>query len=136
MAKFIFKKKLTFLFFTACLLTILLIPQIILAGSGVETIKDSLKVTAQKADIEIDRTDLPTMVGSAVNYGFLVLGTIFLGILMFGGFRWMTAGGNEEKVKTGKEFLVNGINGIIVIFLAYALVYVILSALKAAATVE
>ena len=44
----------------------------------------------------------------------------------------MIAGGNEENVGQAKKWIMNGVNGMIVIFLAYALVYVVLLALKGA----
>ena len=46
----------------------------------------------------------------------------------------MTAGGNEEKVKQAKGFIINGVNGMIVIFLSYALVYLVITALRGAVT--
>ena len=72
------------------------------------------------------------MLGRVINYLFGALGIVFLIVLLFGGLRWMTAGGSEEKVKQGKEFVIGGVNGLIVIFLAYAFIYTVLQALKAA----
>jgi hypothetical protein len=38
-----------------------------------------------------------------------------------GGFIWMTAGGNEEKVGKAKKMLVAGIIGLIIVVAAYAI---------------
>jgi len=131
MAKIIFKKFASFISII-CLLTILILPQIVLATpSGVDVVTGSLEKTAELAELGPQPTDLSSLIGTVINYLFGLLGVIFLLVVLFGGLRWMTAGGNEEKVKKGKELANWGINGIIVIFLAYALVYVVLAALKA-----
>jgi len=101
-------------------------------ASGVSAVNAGLQATAGKAGLVTAKTDLPTIIGTAINYLFGVVGVIFLTITLVGGFLWMTAGGSEEKVGKAKAFIVNGINGMIVIFLAYALVYTMLFALKSA----
>jgi len=112
---------------------ILFLPLLAQAKTGVGQIKEGLDLSAgteKGAGLPTDK-DLPAKLGKTINYSFGILGTIFLGITLLGGFRWMTAGGNEEKVGKGKGMLLGGVNGIILIFLAYALVYVFLAALTA-----
>lgn len=126
--------KKSFLILIFCFLIVLLLPQTSSAIGGAEAVKKGLDITAGTAGISTGETDLSVMVGRAVNYLFGVIGVIFLTVILIGGFFWMTAGGNEENIKKAKAFVINGINGMIVIFLAYALVYLILNALKAATT--
>ncbi len=57
--------------------------------------------------------------------GFLAL--IFLIIIIIGGFEWMTAGGNEEKVKKAKSRISNGIIGVVIILSAYAIADFVIS---------
>ena len=104
------------------------------AAGGIEDVKGGLDLTASTAGISTEETDLPKILGKFINYLFGIVAVIFLTITLAGGYIWMTAGGNEENVKKAKSFIINGINGMIVIFLAYALVYVILFALNAAIT--
>jgi hypothetical protein len=47
------------------------------------------------------------------------LGVIAIVIILWGGFRWMTAGGNEEKVGEAKKIITAGIIGMVIIFCAY-----------------
>jgi len=100
-----------------------------------ETLNQGLQVTGAAGNLTAETgaaaeaTDLPTLLGRTVNVLFGVLGAIFLTVVLIGGYMWMTAGGSEEKVMKAKGFIINGINGMIVIFLAYALTYVILYAL-------
>jgi len=133
-------KKSRILILTICLLTILFSPQIAVGQEteSIEKIKESLNVTlgiddASEEITEITgNTDLTISLGRAMNSFFAILGVIFFIVVVFGGLRWMTAGGNEEKLATGKKFVVGGVEGMIVIFLSYAFIYLILTALGAA----
>jgi len=49
------------------------------------------------------------------------LGIIAIVIILYGGFTWMTAAGNEEKVGKAKQIITAGIIGLVIIFIAYAL---------------
>lgn len=128
-----FKKSILISILSAMFVAVLFLPNYVSAtDSGVSSAKDGLKVTATAGGITTTETDLATMIGKTLNYFFGVLGVVFLTVILIGGYQWMTAGGNEEKVGKAKGWVVNGINGMIVIFLAYALVYTILAALKGA----
>jgi len=58
-----------------------------------------------------------------------ILGAIALLVFIYGGFRWLTAAGNDKNIAAGKETLVWATIGIIVIFLAYIMVGFILQSL-------
>lgn len=73
--------------------------------------------------------DINAVIGRIINGAFALLGAVFLLIVITGGLLWMMAGGAEEKVKRAKGFIINGINGLVVIFFSYGLVYIILSGL-------
>ncbi len=88
-------------------------------------------------------TDLENMTGydanepdlkqTAVNIINLVLG--FLGliavvIILIGGFKWMTAGGNEEKVGEAKKLLIAGLIGLVIILLAWGIATWVLSTMQ------
>jgi len=49
------------------------------------------------------------------------LGIIAILIILWGGFRWMTAGGNEEKIGEAKKIITAGIIGLVIIFISYAI---------------
>ena len=72
---------------------------------------------------------LPTIVINLINLvlGFLAL--IAIVIVLIGGFEWMTAGGNDDKVKTAQNRLKYGLIGLVIIFVAYGLVTFVLKTL-------
>lgn len=56
-----------------------------------------------------------------INVGLSLLGIVALGIVLYGGFVYMTSGGSEEKVATAKKILVNGTIGLVIILSAWAI---------------
>lgn len=49
------------------------------------------------------------------------LGIIIVLIILYAGFTWMTAGGDPEKVKTAKQWMINGIIGLVIVAAAWAI---------------
>jgi heme/copper-type cytochrome/quinol oxidase subunit 2 len=62
-----------------------------------------------------------------------LLGIIFVVLLIFAGFQWMTAEGNEEKVEKSKATITRAIIGLAIIIAAYAITYFVFNALNTAA---
>jgi amino acid transporter len=56
-----------------------------------------------------------------------LLGIIFIIIIIVGGFRWMTAGGEEEKVRKSKTMMTRAVIGLIIVLCAYAITYFVFS---------
>jgi len=67
-------------------------------------------------------TDLRLTIANIIRTAFGLLGIVALVITLYGGFVFMTAGGEEEKVSTAKKILTNGIIGLVLIMSAYAIV--------------
>jgi len=56
-----------------------------------------------------------------------LLGIIFLVLIIYAGYNWMTAGGDEEKVTKAKETLQRAVIGLIIITAAYSITYFVFS---------
>lgn len=50
-----------------------------------------------------------------------MIGVVFLGFIIYGGFTWMTADGNEDKIKAATKTIMNSIFGLIITLAAYVL---------------
>ena len=73
-------------------------------------------------DVPTTNSDLPGIVVNIINIVLGLLALIAVVIVLIGGFEWMTAGGNEDKVATAKKRLIYGLIGLAIIFLAYGIV--------------
>ncbi len=71
------------------------------------------------------------MIGGIVNVIMGLLGVVAVLIILYGGFMWMTAAGNEEKVTKAKKLIIAGIIGLVVIFAAFAIAQFVIGSLAA-----
>ena len=78
--------------------------------------------------------DLNETIGSIIRAALGFLGVIAVVIILFGGFKWMTAGGNEEKVGEAKKLIIAGIIGLAIILSAYAIASFVIDQLVTATT--
>jgi len=56
------------------------------------------------------------------------LGVFFLALMIYGGFVWMTARGEETRYQKAKDILIQALIGLIIISAAYAISYFIIKA--------
>lgn len=64
---------------------------------------------------------LALIVVSVIKVFLGVLGIIFLILIITAGFRWMTAGGNEENIKKASAQIRNACIGLLIILASYAI---------------
>ena len=60
-------------------------------------------------------------IGIIISYMLAFLGVIFLVLVIYSGFQWLTAGGNEDKVKQARSRITNAVFGLIIILAAFAI---------------
>ena len=60
------------------------------------------------------------------------LGVIAVVIVVYGGFMYMTAGGNDERVKKAKKTITNGLIGLVIVLMSFAIAQFIVSRLVGA----
>ena len=72
------------------------------------------------------------IVARVINVSLSVLGILSVAIIVFAGFKWMTAGGNEEQAKSARNILVAAVIGLIIILSAFSLSQFILSKINEA----
>jgi len=75
----------------------------------------------------LGQSDLKSTIGNLINVFLGFLGIIAVLIVLMGGFKWMTAGGNDDKVSEAKRLLVAGVIGLAIILSAYAITSFVLS---------
>jgi len=67
--------------------------------------------------------NLSSIVQTVISALLGLLGIIFLVLIIYAGFNWMTAQGDEEKVTTAKDTLTRAIIGLVIITMAYAITF-------------
>ena len=91
------------------------------AVTSVPTINSASLGIGYGAYTGLGSRDIRSTVASIINVALGLLGIVAVVIILIGGFTWMTAGGNDEKVATAKKWIFSGLIGLIIILSAYAL---------------
>ena len=66
-------------------------------------------------------TNIPTTIGKVVGAGLAFVGIIFFVLMIYGGFTWMMARGDEQQVAKAKELIYAAVIGLIIVLAAYAI---------------
>lgn len=75
------------------------------------------------------KSNIYQTVGQIIRIILSLLGIVAIVLVIYGGFKWMTAGGSEEKVEEAKKILLSGAIGMVIILSAYALSSFVLGSL-------
>ncbi len=70
-------------------------------------------------------TSVPQIFKTIINWALGIAFGVAVIFLIVGGFRYITAGGNEESVEKGKSSVINALIGIVIIVLSYVIVNVV-----------
>ena len=66
-------------------------------------------------------TDLKTIIVNIIKVALGFLGLLAVIFILYGGFVWMTAGGNQDKIVKARKILINAAIGLLIILSSYAL---------------
>ena len=89
-----------------------------------EKVKDTTKKMIMEFannNTDTSKSDINVMIGQIITTALSFVGVIFLILMIYGGFLWMTAAGNDEKISKAKNIFRDGIIGIIVVLAAGAI---------------
>lgn len=77
----------------------------------------------------IGSDSIPALIGRVITAVLGVVGSLALLMVIYGGFTWMLAAGNSEKIKKGRDIIVWAMLGLVVIFTSYALVRFVITSI-------
>lgn len=111
-----------------------LAPRLALAQDNVEEgdVFGTKEIGDPKSGIALGKSSLQKTVVRLINVALSLLGIIAVVIVLIGGFKWMTAGGNDEKVAEARKLIFAGIVGMAIILSAWAIARFVLSNLASA----
>ncbi len=90
--------------------------------------QSGLKATANNAGYDINSTTTAeSIVSQVIAFVLAFLGVIFLALMIYGGILWMTAAGNEERVKKARKIMFNGLIGLVAVIAAYLIAYFVIN---------
>lgn len=78
----------------------------------------------------LSSSDLPTVIGSIISVFLTLLGIIFLVLVLYAGWLWMTAGGDAKQVDKAKEIMLRAVVGLIILLAAYSISTFVITTLQ------
>lgn len=81
---------------------------------------------------QLGDASLTDLVKTGLNIFFAILGVIAVVIILWAGFKWMTAQGEPDKIKDAKNMIYGGISGLVIVFLALAITNFVIDVLSSA----
>lgn len=91
---------------------------------------NTFKSTVQKSDLIEVGAEIPTAqlaIANIIRNLLLYVGILIVLLVIYSGFLWATARGNEEQIKKAKRILVGSIIGLLIIFAAAGIVDFVLT---------
>ena len=95
----------------------------------------NVDVIANEAGLNNDVTP-GGAISNVIRLILALLGVVALLIIIIGGFKWMTSGGDSEKIAAAKKLMAAGILGMIIVLFAYIIQQFVVDLIFGAATGE
>lgn len=83
--------------------------------------QDIIGIGVVDNEIKLSNEDPRTVTVKMINVVLSFLGLVALVVVLFGGFKWMTSGGNQEQVASAKKILIAGLIGLIIILISWGI---------------
>lgn len=114
------------LVFTAIIISLMV--SVALPALAIET---GLGQTAKEAGLNtgLAAKEPAEIIGYIIGIFLGFLGVIFVVLMVYGGYLWMTSYGNSQKVDKAKDLIVNAVLGLVVVIAAYAITSFVIKSL-------
>jgi hypothetical protein len=107
--------------FIVSLLTTIIVSFLFFTGTVLAQDYGLTKTAQQAGLMNNNQRDLPTLVGSILGTALSFIGVLFFALMVFGGFMWMTARGNEEQTKKALNTITAAVIGLIIVLSSYTI---------------
>lgn len=105
---------------------ILILAPLSVSAAGINDALGNLGTVTKDSGL---KPDITASLGTVISTALSLVGTIFLGLMIYAGILWMTAMGKEEKVEKAKDIIIASIIGLAVVMSAYAITFFVTSKL-------
>ncbi|MEK7131274.1 MAG: hypothetical protein AAB797_00880 [Patescibacteria group bacterium] len=102
--------------------------------SAQTTSPPDLGLTEVGSAIGLPATDIRVVVANIIRTALGLLGIVALVLILYAGYLWMTAGGEDDKISQAKKILFNAVIGLAIILSSYAIASFVISKLVDATT--
>jgi len=87
---------------------------------------ESLELTGKSDSFtNLENLTVNGMVSGAISLVLIIVSLVFFFILVIGGLKWITSGGDEKKVAAARAGITHALIGLVVVFAAWAIMKLI-----------
>jgi len=107
----------------SCLIAVLILPYFVFADDPANPTLGALEEVGFKYGPYQKATEftLATNIGVVIKVALSLIGVVFIILMVYGGYNWMTAAGEEEKVRKAKDTIWRAILGLTITIGSYAI---------------
>lgn len=100
--------------------------KISLAAIAAPVYAESISLSSKNDSFNnLETLSVGTIVSGAISLVMIVVAVVFFFILVLGGLKWVTSGGDEKKVGAARAQITNALIGLAIVFAAWAIVSLI-----------
>lgn len=92
-------------------------------------LKETAEATGHIGDQGLNVGGVNEIIATIIQTALSLLGVLFLLLLIYGGYLYMTAHGNDQQVEKAKKIILQAFIGIIIVLAAYAVSWFIINSL-------
>ncbi|MBT4277338.1 hypothetical protein HOD96_01150 [Candidatus Falkowbacteria bacterium] len=105
---------------------------ILLEAADLTNLGDFLNNASSGAGFDTTNNEPEPIFGKIIKTLLSFLGIVFFLLVIYGGFIWMTAEGNTDRVDKARKIIVNSAVGLTIVMFAYAIVWLVVDSLISA----
>ena len=105
------------------LISILMLPYFVFAADPANPTLGALEAVGFKYGPyqTADELTLATTIGVVIKVALSLIGVVFIILMVYAGYNWMTASGDEEKVRKAKDTIWRAVIGLVITIGSYAI---------------
>ena len=108
-------------------MTVLILLPGISFAAGLGDASTNLGAAGSKAGVTENDQSLSAIIGIGINTALAFVGLIFMVLMIYAGYLWMTARGEEEPVKKAQKIITACIIGLVLVVSAYTITNLVVS---------
>jgi len=86
---------------------------------------ETISITPTAGLESLDKLSLGSIISGAISLLIIATALVFFFILIMGGLKWITSGGDEKKLAVARNELTNALVGLAIVFGAWAIMKLI-----------
>jgi len=95
-----------------------------------------INATAGRAQFSTAPGQVPVIIGTVIKTALGLVGIVFLILMVYAGYIWMIARGDESKTEKAKNTIISSIIGIVIVVAAYAITSFVVTAFNTPAVTQ